>query len=178
MAGQRYEDFGAEANAGFENAFDRVLREGLTLPSFGRLTAERQQLLPVNMYETGEDLVIILPMPGLRTEDIEVTVAENMLSVRGECRGTVEDTKQYVRHEWHYGPYYRAVELPVSVDGGRANASFANGVLVISLPKSDSPRPSRIVLSHLGQNQGEHAGHSAVEFMPGGHTHQKEELTD
>ena len=168
----------AEFNPAFMEAMNRFIREGLTLPSFGRITPQREQLLPINMYETGEDLIIVAPMPGMRSEDIEVNVTERILTIRGLRRGPEEETKRYLRHEWHYGPYYRALELPIPVDAEKANASFSNGLLVVSLPKSARARSHHIVLRHVGQNQGEYAAHSAAEFMPAGHTHQKGEGAD
>lgn len=145
--------------------------EAVTLPSFRQTTREGSQLVPVNIYETDVDLVIAAPMPGLRPEDIEVTVTDRLLTIRSGLRGTVEDNKDYIRHEWHYGPYSRTVDLPFPVDADKANATYGNGVLMLMIPKAKQTTGHRIKITETGPARGETAQHSVAEFSPETHRH-------
>ena len=62
--------------------------------------------------------------------------------------------------EWHPGPYHRDLELPVAVDGARANVAYGNGVLVVSLPIAEATRPARLTLSELSATHGQRFGAS------------------
>ena len=85
------------------------------------------QELPLNLYENGHELVAVVPMPGLTPDEIEVRVTEDALVIEGRLRGPGQETRQYLVHEWHYGPFRRAVSLPFAVDAERANAMHGNG---------------------------------------------------
>ena len=132
-------------------------------------TGPGQQSLPVNMYETDVDLLIVAAMPGIRAEDIEITVTGQTLTIRSEMRGSMEETKDYLRREWYYGPYRRTLELPFPVDADKANANYGAGVLTLSLPKSGTSRSHRIVLTDTGLGKGEAEGHGGMEFSPDVH---------
>jgi HSP20 family protein len=115
------------------------------------------QTVPVNVYDANQDLVVQAPLPGVLPEDIVIEVGERQLAVRAKLRGG-ETHRQYYLHEWHYGPYERTLDLPVGVDASRANASFSNGVLTISLPKAGQTQPGRIELHRPMPREG-HSGH-------------------
>jgi HSP20 family protein len=134
--------------------------------------------VPVNIYETDTDLVIAAPLPGIRPEDIEVTVTETMLTICSGARGDCQGTKRYIRHEWNYGPYTRTVNLPAAVDASRANATYGDGVLMLMIPKAAQTRTYRIKLSEIGPAHGESAGHGVAEFSPQTHTHVEERRED
>jgi len=144
----------------------RMLEEAFSLPSLRRVSPKGRQVIPINMYETDEDLMIVAPMPGVHPDDIEITVRGGTLTIQSRMRGSLEETKDYLRHEWHYGPYTRVITLPFDVDADKANARFGNGVLTLALPKAASTRAKRIRLHRLGPAEGESARHGAPEFSP------------
>lgn len=152
--------------------------ESVSLPSFRQTTREGSQLVPLNVYETEYDLVIAAPLPGLRPEDIEVTVTENFLTIRTGLRGTVEDGKNYIRHEWHYGPYSRTIDLPFPVDANKCNATYGDGVLMLMLPKSAETKGHQIRVTEIGPARGETAQHGVAEFSPETHHHVKKREED
>ena len=90
------------------------------------------QHLPVNMYEATDALVVITPMPAVMPEDIHVTLEGHTLHIAADCR--TEAPKDYLLHEWHYGPYERTVDLPPGF-GGKAEATFANGQLALRIER-------------------------------------------
>lgn len=118
------------------------------------------QHIPVNVYETDEDVLIIAPMPGVEAENIDVEVLGTRVTLRASLRGPGQEDRRYLMHEWTYGPYERIVELPVEVDGEHANASHSNGVLALSLPKSTRARSVRIPLRQVESSESRARGHS------------------
>jgi HSP20 family protein len=99
-------------------------------------------------------------MPGVESENIDVEVLGNTVTLRAGLRGPAQAERRYLIHEWTYGLYERRVELPIEVDAAAANASHDNGVLVLSLPKARGPRAVKIQLNHAGSGEARHRGHS------------------
>ena len=93
-------------------------------------TASRPQRVPVNMYETDEALVVVAPLPGVMAGDIEVRVRPGMLTISAAMRTAAP--KDYLLHEWHYGPYRREVDISDRY-GAEVAASFGNGQLAVHL---------------------------------------------
>jgi HSP20 family protein len=93
-------------------------------------TATHPQTVPVNIYETDEALVVVAPLPGVMADDIEVAVEQGRLTISANMRTAAP--KDYLRHEWHYGPYFREVEIPEDF-GAQVTGSFGNGQLAIQL---------------------------------------------
>ena len=92
------------------------------------------QHLPVNMFEGSDAVVVVTPMPGVMADDIDISVEGRTLTISADCR--TEAPKDYLLHEWHYGPYERTLELPEGF-GGAAEASFGNGQLALRVTKGD-----------------------------------------
>lgn len=90
------------------------------------------QQLPVNMYEATDAVVVIAPMPAVMADDIHVSLEGRTLSISADCR--TDAPKDYLLHEWHYGPYERTVELPEGYGGG-GEGSFGNGQLAVRVLK-------------------------------------------
>jgi HSP20 family protein len=86
--------------------------------------------------------MVAVPLPGLEPQDITVRVTARRLAIHGQPRGPCRQTRNLVLDEWAIGPYYREVELPESVNGGLANATYGNGVLVLALPKREPGQSS------------------------------------
>lgn len=118
------------------------------------------QSIPVNVYETPGDIVIIAPMPGVEAENIDIEILGNTVSLRATLRGEGQMDRRYLLHEWTYGPYERTITLPIEVDAQHANASHSNGILVVSLPKSARSRAVRVPLRQMTANDAEHRGHA------------------
>jgi HSP20 family protein len=90
---------------------------------------------PVNLYEDGDALVLMAEVPGVRGDDLDVSVEGGRVVLRG--RRSIEHPADASAHrrERQEGAFHRTVELPYAVDGERAGASYRNGVLMIRLPK-------------------------------------------
>lgn len=91
------------------------------------------QHIPLNVYETTEAVVIVAPMPGVRAEDVQVSVDEDgHLHLSARLRTAAP--KDYLLHEWDYGAYDRTYELPAGFDGG-VTASLGNGQLAVRVER-------------------------------------------
>jgi HSP20 family protein len=112
---------------------DDVMRRGAWVP-------------PVDIYETGgHDLVIKAELPDMSREDIEVTVENNTLTLRGEKKPPVDVTEeQFRRIERNYGAFIRSFTLPNTVDASRVAAEYRQGVLTVTLPFREEAKPRTI----------------------------------
>jgi HSP20 family protein len=126
----------------------------------GHASRRAVQAVPVNVYLTADDVVITAPMPGVEADDIDIEVHGTRLRLRAALRGPHQMDRDYLVHEWTYGPYERVIELPIEVDASRANASHGNGVLVLSLPKAPHLRAVKVSLNQITSQTARHQGHS------------------
>lgn len=117
-------------------AMDRLFEESFLPSTFFGLEASPAVALPIDMYETDDHLVVKATVPGVKPEDIEVTVTGDLLTIKGEFKSEEKTEKRnYLRQERRYGSFCRQVSLPVGVDSNKAQATFENGVLTLELPK-------------------------------------------
>ncbi len=89
----------------------------------------------LEVSETDKDVKVTAELPGLEEKDVEVLLAECILTIRGERKSETEDKDRHFS-ERYYGRFERSVALPYEVEEDKAEASFRNGVLTITLPKS------------------------------------------
>jgi HSP20 family protein len=116
--------------------------------------------IPVNLFQNERELMVVAPMPGVAPEDLSIDVTdEGHLTLRAAQHGEGQERIEYVVREWSYGPYERTVELPCAVDAMRANVTFGNGVLSITLPKVDATVAGRLHVQRTGQARGVTVGH-------------------
>lgn len=125
------------------------------------------QEIPINVYDNGRELVAVMPLPGLLPDSFEVRVTDRELIIEGNLRGPRQEEREYLLHEWHYGPFSRRVALPFAVDAILANATHGNGVLTVALPRSSQPRPGVIRLEKEGgSHHDQRQGHVGCELRP------------
>lgn len=127
-------------------AMDRLFEESFVRPFRGWPTRVTTGLaVPVDMYETDDNLVVSADLPGLKPEDVDISITENTLTIKGEFRSEEEGERGNVHfQERRYGKFQRSVALPSSVDTNAAEAEFEDGVLKVSLPKSEEAKPKQI----------------------------------
>jgi HSP20 family protein len=100
----------------------------------------------VDIFETaGHDLVIKVELPDVSREDVEVTVENSVLTLRGEKKAPADvKEEQFRRVERRYGTFSRSFTLPTSIDATKVSADFKNGVLTVKLPFKEEARPRTI----------------------------------
>ncbi len=130
----------------------RFLMEGLDDAS------ERCGMEPINhtpyvdMYSTSKEVVVEVEMPGVRHEDIEVTILENTLNIKAmkyEC--FEEENVNYVCLERSFGRIFRAIDIPLPVNTGEIKATYRKGILRIAIPRVEEKRgkPKRVPIESL-----------------------------
>jgi HSP20 family protein len=132
--------------------FDRLRREMDRLwDSFfegnpDRRTREEGEWLPsLDVSETKGDLVVKAYLPGMEPKDIEISLSEGFLTIKGEKKQEKEEKEEgYHLIERSYGSFTRSVRLPKDVQNDKINASFKNGVLKVVLPKSEEAKKKEI----------------------------------
>ncbi len=124
--------------------FDRVFKEFFVRPE--RVEEEWFPLL--DMKEDAENLIVNLEVPGMRKEDIKVTLRGNQLMITGERKFEKEKKDEtYHRIERSYGKFQRIITIPVEVDQSKIKATYENGVLTITMPKTEKEKPKEIEIS-------------------------------
>ncbi len=115
-------------------------------PMWQRMPAEGMTWVPnIEMFDKQDSIVVRAELPGLKRDDINISVTGNILTISGE-RKTDSSIKgeEYYRSELPYGKFSRSITLPVPVDADKINATFENGILEITLPKSEKAKPKKI----------------------------------
>jgi HSP20 family protein len=131
------------------SAMDRLFEDSFVGPLAWRTLAGGGNMNPpIDVHETEDELVVTAALPGIRPEDVEVTMTGQTLTLRGEFRADDEvKNDQYLYRERRYGSFNRSLQLPVRVQGDRADASFADGVLTLRVPKAEEVKPRQIRIS-------------------------------
>jgi len=127
-------------------AIDRLFEESFVRPR-GWLTIERAGVgtVPLDIYEEGDNLIVKASVPGIKPEDLNVQVQDNLLTISGETRQEEERKEEhYHLREHRYGRFERSVTLPYPVVADKAEAIFENGVLKLTLPKAEEARRKQI----------------------------------
>ncbi|RIK34712.1 MAG: heat-shock protein Hsp20 [Chloroflexi bacterium] len=108
--------------------------------------------LALDIKEDENKYTVQASIPGIKPDDLDITVHDHMLTISGEMKHEEEKKgEQYHLRERRYGKFMRSVNLPAAVNSEKAEASFENGVLTLQLPKSEEARPKRI---SVGGNRG------------------------
>jgi len=133
------------------------------------MTVPVQQTVPIQLHQADDRLVLAAPMPGLEPQDIAVVISGDRVTMRGEYRGSRQEQPELLASEWTIGPYYRDVTLPHAVNGVLTNATYGNGVLVLSMPTlqpGQQAGDSAFRLEALTGAKGQHVGHTGSSIQP------------
>ncbi len=115
--------------------FDDVFRGFEGLPGFAGLTGRGVTWPSLEVSETDKEIRISAELPGLEEKDVEVLLGDGVLTLRGEKKSESEDKERHFS-ERYYGRFERRIALPAEVEADQVQASFRNGVLSVTLPKS------------------------------------------
>jgi HSP20 family protein len=127
-----------------DRVFERPFGTAFRFPSFRALASpDRESWAPqIDVFERDRQLVTKVDLPGLKKEDVKVEVTDGYIAISGERKSETEEEKDNVyRCERSYGSFYRAVPLPEGAKLEDVKASFANGVLEVSVPLPAAPEP-------------------------------------
>ncbi len=138
--------FDASRPLSLREAMDRFFEEGFLRPWLAEWAAAGS--FAVDMYETEEAFVVKTVAAGMKPEDIEITLTNNVLTIRGHLEEEEKVEKErYHRMERRYGRFERSIALPTRVDAEKIEASLKDGILTIQVPKAEEFKPKKISVS-------------------------------
>jgi HSP20 family protein len=147
----RWDPFGNMTS--LRDAMNRLMESSVVTPAaaFGG----NGMSVPLDLSETDDQYRIQASLPGMRPEDVHVTVHDNLITIEGERSEDRErkDGERSLFTEHHYGSFSRSFSLPMAVDADRAQAEFKDGMLCLTLPKSEVARPRRIHVNGGGSTR-------------------------
>lgn len=125
-------------------AMDRLFEESFLRPGwFGWETGTG--VLPVDIYETDDQVVVKAAVPGVKPEDIDVTLTGDVLTIKGEFKAEEKSEKRnYLRQERRYGSFCRQLTVPAGINADKVKATFEHGVLTLEMPKAEAARAKSI----------------------------------
>ncbi len=101
----------------------------------------------MDLYEDKDNLVVKAELPGMKKEDIEISLHQGSLLISGERKSESQgDEAETSRSERFFGRFQRALELPKAVDPNRVTAVYKDGILTVSLPKTEESKPKQITV--------------------------------
>ena len=100
---------------------------------------------PVDIFEDVEGLRLIAEIPGVKPEDVKISLEDNVLTIKGAKQQAAEErTERVHRYERTYGTFERSFTLPATVDASNIKATYEHGVLTVTLPKVEKAKPRQI----------------------------------
>jgi HSP20 family protein len=128
----------------FKQEMDRML-ERVFEGKWDELPAVGDWAPSMDISETKDSLVAKVEAPGMDQKDIQISLQENLLTIKGEKKQEKEEKdERYHRVERSYGSFTRSVRLPVGVDASRVTATFKNGLLTVTMPKTPAAKGTTI----------------------------------
>ena len=130
------------------DAMDHLFDEGYARP--GRAISSRvaTRVLPIDLYETPEEVVLKAALPGAKPQDVDINVTGDTLTLKGRISTYAEGQEatkwNWLAQELWSGEFVRQVALPVAVQPDKADARFEDGILTITLPKAEAIKPRQI----------------------------------
>jgi HSP20 family protein len=149
MAVERWDPFREAVS--LRDAMNALFQESVVRPSGLIGQGGGPAALPLDLSENENEFVVKASLPGVRPDDVQITVHGDTLVIQGESRA-VEEKKG---ERWHlrerrFGTFQRAVTLPTPVNSEKAQAQFEHGVLTLVLPKSEEAKPRQIKIGSRG----------------------------
>jgi HSP20 family protein len=128
------------------SAMDRLFEDSFVSPMSWRTVSGGETVTPaIDVHETQDDIVVTAVLPGIAPEDVDITMTGQSLTLRGEFKTDESvEREQYLYRERRFGSFSRSLQLPVRVEGDRAEATFTNGILTLRVPKAEEVKPRQI----------------------------------
>jgi HSP20 family protein len=129
------------------NAVDRMFDDAFWRPTWAGRGLDEYQI-PLDVQTTNDALVVKAALPGVKPEDVEITLDGNTLSITGKFDEELEQDEQgYLVRELRRGAFSRSITLSSDLDTEHAKADFENGIVSLTIPKAEQAKPRRIPLT-------------------------------
>lgn len=149
----RYEPFREMTtfSRAMDRIFDQMMGESLfDMPTLWQRGDEQSGSLALDVAEQDDKFIVKASVPGIEPEDIEVTLNEGVLTIKGETKDDREVKEEnYHLRERRFGSFVRRITLPNNIDAQNVEATNENGVLTLTLPKAEEVKPHRIEVKKL-----------------------------
>ena len=128
------------------DSMDRLFEDRWVSPgSWLTWSSSGTNYLPIDAYETADDIVLRAAISGVEPDGIDIQIQGGVLTLRAKAvEPTLPDGASWLVHEMTPGEYIRQMTLPRAIDADRAHTTFENGVLTLTLPKSEDAKPKQI----------------------------------
>jgi HSP20 family protein len=126
-------------------AMDQLMEDSFVRPSrsVGVMNREIQPL--IDMYQTKDEVVVKATVPGVKEDDVEINIADDVLTIKGKAEGGKEvKDEDYLYREHYHASFARSIGLPGSLKAEKAEATTEDGVLTIKIPKAEEAKPKKI----------------------------------
>ncbi len=132
-----------------ERLFDHILGRTFFPVASRQLDEEgRRWTPPIELLEKEDKFIAKADLPGMKKEEIDVSVVEGILMIKGQRKAEHEvKEEEYYCSERRYGSFFRLITLPAAVDSEHINATYENGVLEVTLPKAAEVKPKKVEIS-------------------------------
>jgi len=135
----RYQPF-TELRRAVDNLFDERFFTPYRLFSLGQ-----SEMTPIDVYQTEKEMVIKASLPGVKPEEVDISITDNILTIKGETKAEEKiERKNYLYQEHQYGTFCRSVALPKGLKTNKAEANFEDGILTLTIPKAEEIKPKQI----------------------------------
>jgi HSP20 family protein len=139
----RYDPFSEMVS--LRQAMDRLFEDSFVSPMGWRTVSGETMAPPIDVHETPEEVVVSASLPGIKPDDVQITMTGQTLTLRGEFKADEKiEREQYLYRERRFGTFNRTLQLPVRVEGDRAEATFQDGILTLRIPKAEEVKPRQI----------------------------------
>src|SRR5262245_40052215 len=101
----------------------------------------------LDLYESGDNMVEVVELPGMRKEDIDISLHDGTLTISGERKRESNNGETAQRTERYVGTFRRSITLPTRVNAGKVGATYEDGILKVTLPKAEEAKPKQIQVS-------------------------------
>jgi len=98
----------------------------------------------LDLYQNADNIIAVVELPGMRKEDIEISLHDGTLSIAGERKSGADEEEKAERTERVTGKFRRSITLPTRVDSGKVSASYKDGLLTVTLAKAEEAKPKKI----------------------------------
>jgi HSP20 family protein len=112
------------------------------------------QMVPVDVFASNDDVVVQAILPGVKPEEVDITVEGNTLTIAGDTSSMIPDREGLMLQEIRRGKFVRALTLPEGLEADKATATFEDGILTLRIPKAQQVKPRQIKIS-TGQVEGD-----------------------
>ena len=142
----------AQEFAGLRTAMDRLFDQRFSrLPGLRGSDELNAAALGVDIYETGTEYIVKAAIPGVEPSDVDISVEDDVLTIKGESKKEQgEAGDNWIRRELSFGSFQRSLRLPPTIEAEKAQATFENGVLKLTLPKRPEARARSIKITPSG----------------------------